>query len=277
MVRSSRTSHAILWCTRGAAIAAALATSAVFTACDTTGMRRGTDSILDLWAEPTPAEAVQLAMDKYDADKRYRGTLLLSTMPFAGEELYMRLFVDNAEDADPGVRTVATRAVANHGGPENVPLLIERLRDSDRLVRIEAARGLQRIHSPTAVDPLVQAIDSSNESDPAVRSEAADALGQYAENKVVEALIASLDDTNLAVNSRTVSSLRTLTGQDYGFDRREWLDWYKSTNTPFAARSVYTFPAFSREKSFLEYLPFFPPPPNEASTAPVGMELPSGG
>lgn len=245
--------------------------------CDTTGMRRGTDSVLDLWAEPTAAEAVEMALDKYDADKRYRGTLLLSTMPFAGEELYMKLFVDNAQDVDPGVRTAATRAVANHGGPEHVPLLIERLTDSDRLVRIEAARGLQRIHSAIAIGPLILSIDTGNESDPAVRSEAADALGQYAENKVLESLIASLDDTNLAVNSRTLSSLRTLTGQDYGFDRRAWLDWFKATDNPFAARSVYTFPAFNRDKSFLEYLPFFPPPPNEASTAPVGMELPSGG
>ncbi len=250
---------------------------ACFAGCDTTGMRRGADSILDVFAEPSAAEAVELALDKYDADKRYRGTLLLSTQPYAGEELYMKLFVDNAKDMDPGVRTAATRAVANHGGPEHVPLLVERLVDEDRLVRIEAARGLQRIHSAAAVDPLIKAINPENEADAAVRSEAADALGQYAQNKVLEALIASLDDSNLAVNSRTLASLRTLTGQDYGFDRREWLDWFKATTTPFAARSVYTFPAFIREKTFIEHLPFVPPPPNEASTAPVGMELPSGG
>ncbi|HRJ49189.1 MAG: HEAT repeat domain-containing protein [Phycisphaeraceae bacterium] len=246
-------------------------------ACDTTGMRRGTDSILDLFAEPSPAEAVELAMDKYDADKRYRGTLILSTQPFAGEEVYMRLFLDNARDADPGVRTVATRAVGNNGGPEHAAVLIERLTDEDRLVRIEAARGLQRIHSTAAVDPLIAAIDPEKEPEAAVRSEASDALGQYAQNKVLEALISSLDDTNLAVNSRTLSSLKILTGQDFGFDRRAWLDWYKVTRAPFVARSVYTFPAFSREKQILEYLPFFPQPPNEASTSPVGMELPSGG
>ncbi len=245
--------------------------------CDTSGMRRGTDSILDIFAEPTPAEAVEMALDKYDADKRYRGTLLLSTQPFAGEELYMKLFIDNSKDRDPGVRTAATRAVANHGGPEHVPLLIDRLTDEDRLVRIEAARGLQRIHSDSAIDPLLKAIDVDNESDPAVRSEAADALGQYADSKVLESLIASLEDSNLAVNSRTLASLKTLTGQDFGFDRRAWLDWYKSATTPFAGRSVYTFPAFNRSKSFIEYLPFVPQPPNEASTAPVGMPLPAGG
>jgi hypothetical protein len=246
-------------------------------ACDTTGMKRGTDSVLDLWAEPSTGESVEMAMDKYDADQRYRGTLLLSTKPFAGEELYMRLFTDNSKDKDPGVRTAATRAIANHGGPEHVGILIERLTDEDRLVRIEAARGLQRIHSTSAVDALIKSMSGEVEAEPAVRSEVADALGQYAQGKVVEALIASLDDSNLAVNSRSLSSLKTLTGQDYGFDRRAWLDWYNATDKPFAARSVYTFPAFHREKTLIEYLPFVPLPPNEASMPPAGMELPSGG
>lgn len=245
--------------------------------CDTSGMKRGAESILDVFAEPTPSEAVEMALDKYDADKRYQGTLLLSTQPFAGEELYMKLFVDNAKDKDPGVRTAATRAIANHGNSEHVPLLIERLTDEDRLVRIEAARGLQRIHSELAIDPLLKAIDEENESEAAVRSEAADALGQYAENKVLESLIAALDDPTLAVNARTLSSLKTLTGQDFGFDRRAWLDWYNGTKTPFTARSVYTYPAFNRSKQWIEYLPFVSQPPNEASTAPAGMELPAGG
>lgn len=258
-------------------IAGAVISAGALGACDTSGMKRGSDSILDFFAEPSPAEAVELALDKHDPDKRYRGTLLLSTQPFAGEEVYMRLFLDNARDQDPGVRTVATRAVGNNGGPEHADLLIERLADEDRLVRIEAARGLQRIHSLAAVDPLIAAIDPEKEPEASVRSEASDALGQYAQNKVLEALIASFDDTNLAVNSRTLASLKTLTGQDFGFDRRAWLDWYNETKTPFVARSVYTFPAFSRQKQFLEYLPFFPQPPNEASTSPVGMELPSGG
>jgi HEAT repeats/PBS lyase HEAT-like repeat len=244
--------------------------------CDTSGFRPGAESVLDIFQEPTPQEAVALATDRYDADARYRGTLLLSTQPFAGEELYMRLFEQNSRDDDAGVRTAATRAIANHGGPTHTPLLIERLKDADRLVRIEAARGLQRIHNPEAIDPLLQAIDEEEEVDPAVRSEAADALGQYAENEVLEALIATLDDANLAVNSRTLASLRTLTGQDYGYDRAAWQSWYRSTAAPFAGRSVYTFPAFSREKSFIEMLPFVPPPPNEASTPPAGMELPGG-
>ncbi|HLO41750.1 MAG TPA: HEAT repeat domain-containing protein [Phycisphaerales bacterium] len=258
-------------------VAGVLAAAVCLAGCDTTGMKRGTDSLLDLWAEPTISESVEMAMDRYDANQRYRGTLLLSTKPFAGEELYMKLFVDNARDKDPGVRTAATRAIANHGGPEQAPILVERLTDEDRLVRIEAARGLQRIHAPVAIEPLIKSLAKDGEAEPAVRSEVADALGQYAERKVVEALIASLDDANLAVNSRTLSSLKTLTGQDYGFDRRAWLDWYSATDKPFAARSVYTFPAFNREKTFIEYLPFVPPPPNEASMAPAGMELPSGG
>lgn len=246
-------------------------------ACDSADLRPGATSILTMFAEPTPEEAVAMATDPHDADKRYRGTLLLGTQPYAGEAVYMKLFDDNAKDKDPGVRTAAMRAIANHGSEEQVPTLLKALGDPDKLVRIEAARGLQRIHSNSAVDPLIKSLNPTAEPVPEVRAEAADALGQYREPRVVEALIRVLEDTNLAVNAKTLRSLQTLTGQNFGFDRRAWLDWTKSTKELFAAGGVYKYPAFSREKTLLEYLPFVPLPPNEVSTTPVGMPPPGEG
>lgn len=234
----------------------------------------GAKSVLEFFAEPTPADAASWAIDKYDADKRYRGTLLLANEPFGGRPVYMELYLDNVKDADPSVRAAATRAIGNHGSPDNVPILVERLKDEDRLVRQEAARALQRLHNPVAIPALLQAIEETSEPDVDVRSEAANALGQYADNKVVQGLIAALNDSNLAVNLNTLRSLRILTGQDFGYDRRAWLDWYNSTKNTFAARGTYTYPVFHRDKHLSEYIPFIPPPPNEAVSSPVGLQPP---
>lgn len=238
---------------------------------------RGANSILQIAAEPTPSEAAEWALDKYDADKRYRGTLLLANASFGGEPVYMQLYLDNIKDADPGVRSAATRAIARHGNPDQVPMLIERFADDDKMVRIEAARGLQRLHNPVAVDPLIRSLaltkraDDYNELEPDVRAEAAQALGQYPENRVVESLIGALADNSLAVNRSALESLRTLTGQDFGLDRRAWIDWYEAGKATFAARSEYVYPVFSREKHWFEYIPFIAGPNNEPPSTPIGM------
>jgi hypothetical protein len=264
-----------------AALTTLIGLLACVSGCDTTGnMRPGSESVLDLFAEPSPAEAAADAVDRYDSDKRYRGTLRLGMASFASEPVYMRLFIDNMKDQDATVRTAATRAVANHGGPEHVPLLVGALKDEDTLVRLEAARGLQRIYNPVAIDPLLGAIkgpenpeDFSSEDEVAIRAEAAHALGQYKEPKVVQALIAELQDENLAVNRNTLESLRTLTGQDFGFDKRGWLEWYEGSKDVFAAGKPYVYPIYRRSKSWYEYLPFVPPPPNEEPATPAGMPI----
>lgn len=240
--------------------------------CASDNMRPGAESIFAMFAPPSPEDAARMATDEFDADQRYRGTRLLSTAPFAGEAPYIALFVDNADDPDPGVRAVALRALANHGRPEHAPILVKALADPERLVRWEAARGLQRLHSPGSIEPLLALLKEEKEPDVSVRTEAATALAQYAEARVVEALIEALADPQLAVNLATQASLRTLTGQDLGADSRAWLDWYRGAGSDaFAGRSVFSYPAFSRKKVWYERLPFVPPPPNEPSLTPAGL------
>jgi hypothetical protein len=239
--------------------------------CETAKLRPGATSIFEFLAPPTPEEAAKMAIDRYDADKRYRGTQLLASAPFAGEPVYVELFKDNVDDEDPGVRAVAVRALGMHGGPEHVPLLVDRLKDEDVGVRIASGRALQRLHNPVAIDALLVAINPENEPEAAVRVEAASALGQYAENRVVEALIASFTDESLAVNVATRDSLRTLTGQDFGLDPAAWQVWYKDTRNLFTAQSVYTYPVFQRHRRWFEYIPFVPQPPYEPIATPAGL------
>lgn len=235
-------------------------------------LKPGAKSILEFSQGPTVEEAAAWAIDPYDANNRYRGTQILAGQPFASESLYIKLFETNAGDEDPGVRAAAIRGLANHGGPEHAPRLIALLTDADLNVRIEAARGLQRLHNPAAIDPLLERLDSDKEPEPSVRAAAASALGQYAQRRVVERLITSLSDENLAVNVSTQGALRTLTGQDLGIDRGAWAEWYRSDRNVFAARSVYEYPIFRRGKFWYEYIPFVPPPPNEVTSPPAGMD-----
>lgn len=232
---------------------------------------RGTEGLLQIaFTQTTPAEAAAMALDPYDPNRRYRGTLLLANAYFASEPVYIALFEERVSDSDPGVRAAAVRGLANHGGPEHVPLLVASLDDKDRLVRFEAARGLQRLHNPIAVTPLLRRIRIETEPDAAIRAEAAAALGQYAQGRVLDALVELIDDRDLVVQRNALDSLETLTGQVFGLDRKAWTEWVSRATDPFAQRTAYEYPVYSRKKHLYEYLPFIPPPPNEIASTPAG-------
>ena len=242
----------------------------------------GSESIFTLVRGPSLEEGAAWAIDKFDAEKRYRGTLIIADQPFAGEELYLRVFLDNIKDEDARVRMASIRGLANHGRPEHAALIIPLLKDADPQVRKEAARGLQRLSSDDAVEPLIaasrepdlEAKEPTGEADDAVRVEAVDALGQFPSDKVLQSLVQSLADSRLVVNEAARSSLRTLTGQDFGLDRRAWLDWLRVTREPFKARALYTYNVFHRDIKWYERLPFVSKPPNETTSIPNGMPLP---
>ena len=227
--------------------------------------------VFSLISRPSPAQATAWALDQENADRRYQGTLLLANAPFAGEEVYLELFEDNLNDDDAAVRSAAARALAHHGRPEHVPLLIEALQDEEELVRIEAARALQRIHNPIAVRPLIDRLDAEVEVSSDVRAACANALGQYAERRVVSALIASLRDQSLSVNHSAEEALRFLTGQDFGLDQRAWIGYIDDASDPFEGQIAYEYPRFERDKRWIEYVPLMPQAPNEPASQPAGM------
>lgn len=138
-------------------------------------------------------------------------------------------------------------------------------------MRWESARALQRVHSPDAVGPLLDRLSPEREESTQVRAAAARALGQYAQPRVVERLIGSLGDRSLTVNKNALDSLRILTGQDFGYDGREWLRWTRAAPDVFANRQPYLFPIFERDQRFIEFfMPWFAPP-NEIAASPIGM------
>jgi hypothetical protein len=257
-----------------------LAACTVLTGCDL-GLRPGAATIQEalIPVNSTPGEQAAMAINIYDANDRYLGTLGLANQDFAGEPLYINLFETNIKDEDPMVRAASIRGLANHGEPRHVAQIASFLADANPMVRLEAARGLQRLHGPAAVDPLIIAArepdprrpDIPSETEPEIRTEAAAALGQYAEDRVLRALSAALDDSDLAVNRAALRSLKILTGQDLGLDSVAWESWKAKADNPFAGRGLYTFPAYSRKQRIYEYIPLVPRPPNEVAAPPTGL------
>ncbi len=229
------------------------------------------EGIFDLFTRPSPAQATAWALDDTNADRRYQGTLLLANAPFAGEDLYLELFEENLQDDDPAVRSAAARGLAHHGGPGQVPQILVALRDEDELVRIEAARALQRIHSTNAVEALIARLNASIEESKDVRAACAHALGQYPQPRVLAALAASLRDQSLSVNMSALEAMRYLTGQDFGLDQRAWLEFIDEAEDPFSQQITYVYPYFERDKKWIEYVPLIPQAPNEPAAQPVGM------
>jgi hypothetical protein len=232
-----------------------------------------------IFQQTSPAEAAAWAADPYDADKRARGTLMLANAPFGGNDPYLALYRQNLKDPLPNVRAASLQGLALHGAPTDVPAIVPSLKDKDLQVRLSAARALQRLHNPDAVDGLVEALSPDREPEPQVRAEVASALGQYPTTKSMQGLISALADDSLAVNRTAHESLRTLTGQDQlPPDRKAWVQWSSKdgpgATDPFAGQRAYVYPVFQREHRWLDYVPFMPPVPNETAAEPAGAPLP---
>lgn len=228
------------------------------------------ESILTIFSPTDPAQAARWAADPYDPDKRQRGLLLLANAPWGGEPVYLQFYTTALDDDDARVRAVASLALGLQGTSDNVPSVVEKLSDPEVVVRRSAARALQRLHNPVAVDPLLKASDPRNEKDTETRSAAATALGQYADPQVVQGLIGSLRDRRLLVNKAALDSLIVLTGQDFGYDVGAWLQWTGQTDDLFAGRGSFVYPVYHRDTKVWEYFIPWMRPPNEIASTPAG-------
>lgn len=244
---------------------------AALAACGSLDNARGSDSLFAIFAGPSTGDAVEMALDEYDADNRYRGVTMISAAQFGAADSAIALYRDSLDDPDDAVRQASVRALGLHGDPEDIPALLGLFDSENRLVRAEVATALQRLHNPAAIPALIERTDPEIETDPQVRAQSARALGQYPERRVLQALISAVDDQSLTVNAAALEALATLTGQRLGLDPGAWLAWLAETDRPFAAQGVYLTRGFRRPRHPVEWLPFVPAPPTESPAPPVGM------
>jgi len=89
---------------------------------------------------------------------------------------------DALDNSDPQKRMRGVRELRNYEADVAVPLLLNRIKDKEFLVRSFVAMGLKNKKSPEAFDALLEMMKS--DGDPNVRSEAANSLSYYGDEAV---------------------------------------------------------------------------------------------
>jgi len=239
--------------------------------CDTISSDFG--SFADSFSPPTPLQAATWAVDTTDPENQRRGVALLASAPWGGAEAYVRLYrLYVEENSDPLVKAFALKALGRHGDAADASLVAKQLTSPYRIVRLEAARSLQRLHDPRVADTIwPRLIDETEDAE--IRLELAVALGQYPKESVFQALVAALDQRELGVNWSALDALETLTGEDFGLDKQAWLSWAAATPKAFADRETYLYPVFRRNLDFIDYVVFWQPVVFEDPGVPIGMRL----
>lgn len=218
--------------------------------------------------EMSPSEAAEAAFNPYDADARRRAVTLLANADWGGQPPYLRTYRLLIDDPDPTVRAAALTALGLHGDVTDVPRIAPFLRyrsggepvESARVVRWEAAKALQKIHDPQAINPLVDAL--SEDPDVNVRIAAANALGQYASRAAFDALATALRDDDYAVVKEAHQALTTLTGVDRGERARDWWQWAENNSESlFANQQPYYYPQYVPPAGVLSKVAFWSDPP----------------
>lgn len=150
------------------------------------------------WHEVVEVIALTERLRHPDAAVRFR-TALESPVDVPLDELVDLL----RGDPEPGVREVATWAVAQHGSAA-VAAVVAQLDDPDPAVRLQMAHVASKLRDPAAVPGLVRLL---NDSDAAVRAKAVFALGRLVVPSTVGDLVAVLGDADESVASAAVGAL----------------------------------------------------------------------
>lgn len=208
--------------------------------------------------EPSEREAVEMAFDRENADRRRMGLAWLGAKDNGGDPEYLAAYRLFAADQDPGVRAAVAKALGRHGEVQDAAVLATLLVDDDGLVRWQAADALRKIHNPDVVPALVERLDPNVEEDADTRAAVAMALGQYPDRLVFTRLLVALNQSSFQVVNASHRSLILLTGHDAGLDPRRWADWSEDTPDLFANQQTYTYGIYDPTRSYWDrYVTFW--------------------
>jgi HEAT repeat protein len=125
----------------------------------------------------------------------------------------LALMASLINDPDDTVRHAALTILANHGGKEQVPLLIKALNDPDTAMRTTIAKGLGRIKDPRAIEPLANLLATAPSDQPYFRpnreSAVADALVQIGP-AAEPAVLALLKEKNIETRCQACNMLKQI-------------------------------------------------------------------
>ena len=128
-------------------------------------------------------------------------------------------------EADPLIRMEIVHALSGYPTAASASVLHAALSDSDADVRVAACEAWGKRGGAEAAATLSGVLSSDVDVD--VRLTAARALGETGDPGAVAALGEALEDRNPAMQYRAVSSLRKISGEDFGNDVNRWRQYAK--------------------------------------------------
>ena len=173
--------------------------------------------------EPSLLDGWLVAVRDPDPRVRYYAVRALGAYedPRADKALE-RALEDKAAFVSQTAAGVAARR-GNAGGIDGLAALMQA--GVDARARFDAAFALWKLKDKRAVPALIGGLD---DSDARVRHHCAWALGNLKAANAAQALVDVLENsTDNTLKSYAVSSLRQITGQEFGFDTAKWRKWLK--------------------------------------------------
>jgi hypothetical protein len=164
-------------------------------------------------------------------DKQREGLLRMTDFKRARQGIYLNGYAIFArEGQDFTIRAAGIRALNRCRAQGHTLFFLQCLGDEEPLIQLEAADALSNIPDPRAIPTLIsQMQDQAVDVD--VRIACADALRCYHSPQVTDALAHILDDSEFGLVWQARQSLELLTGQDFRYDAKAWLNYLSATGT----------------------------------------------
>jgi HEAT repeat protein len=131
-----------------------------------------------------------------------------------------------AYDSSPTVKIAALAALAQIKPQESAGYLESALKDQLPEVRIAAIETLTRYKSDKTLI-LKSTSDLLRDKNPAVRATAVQCLRELREKDSVKTLAERLPGASWRLRYDLITALKDLTGKEFGFDAKAWLNWYQ--------------------------------------------------
>lgn len=169
--------------------------------------------------------------DTKSPDNQREGMLRLADFPFARRGIYVKGYAILAHNGDDfTLRAAGLRALNRCRAKGYTVLFLESLSDDQPLVRLEAADALGNIPDPEAIPLLIIHMGTEAEPSTDVRIASAEALRNYHTTEVMR-LVNELEDQDFGVAWQARQSLELLTGQDFRYDPKAWLNYLAGAGT----------------------------------------------
>jgi hypothetical protein len=188
--------------------------------------------LADYMSHDTPAAAARKMLDpSYGPDVHREGALRLVDFQYARSGPTVLAYAHLARSGeDYTVRAAGLRALNRSRAKGYTSLFMVALNDPQALIRLEAADCLSNVPNPNSVSLLVIHMGTA-ETDTDVRVACADALRNFNTSEAMRALVEQLDGSDFDVAWQARQSLELITGQDFRYDPKAWLDYLAGMRT----------------------------------------------